>query len=189
MKSFLVGDRIILRKLKPSDCKDIYQNVKDREIAMWTLNIPHPYPKNGAPKFIRNENYKIKERTGYTLGIVFKKENKVVGLISLLNINHKNKNAELGYWIGKKYWGLGLMNEAVKLILNFTFKKIKLHRIYANLFEENIASMKVLRKAGFKLEGRERESRFRHGKWHNVLNYGILRFELLRKNKKPGILR
>lgn len=79
--------------------------------------------------------------------------------------------------MGKSYWGKGLTTEAVKLMLKFAFEKLKLHRIYANLFEKNIASRRVLEKCGFKLEGVARECRYRYGKWHNELKLGILKQE------------
>ncbi len=87
----------------------------------------------------------------------------------------KNKKAELGYWLGKKHWGKGYVTQAVKLILNFGFNKLKLHKIYARLLAENIGSRKVLEKAGFKFEGTFKEHEYRHKRWHDVLNYGILR--------------
>ena len=64
--------------------------------------------------------------------------------------------------------------EAVKLILSFGFKELKLHKIYAHLFEQNIGSKKLLEKSGFKLEGKLKETRYRNKKWHNELRYGIL---------------
>ena len=69
------------------------------------------------------------------------------------------------------------MTEAVKLVLKFAFEKLKLHRIYANLFEENVASRRVLEKAGFKLEGIMRECRYKYNRWHNELKFGILKKE------------
>ena len=174
MKLYLVGKKIIIRKLKLSDANGIYYNVKDKTIVKWTLNIPHPYPKNGARKFIRHEIYKIKKKKGYAFGITLRNADRVIGVISLFKIDQSNKNAELGYWLGKKYWGQGIMTEAIKLILIFGFKHLKLHRIYANLFEENLPSKRILEKVGFKLEAKLREERFRYGKWHNVLRYGII---------------
>jgi len=76
------------------------------------------------------------------------------------------------------------MTEDVKLILKFVFEKLKLHRIYANLFEENIASKRVLQKVGFELEGITRECRYRYNKWHNELKFGILKQEYKRLSKK-----
>lgn len=174
MKLKIDGKRIFIRKLKISDAKDLYENIKDKEVVKWTVNIPRPYPKDGAVKFIRKTHYKTKKKKGYTFGIILKEQNKLIGAVDLININWKNKNAELGYWLGKKYWNKGLMTEAVKLILKFAFEQLKLHKVYANLFEKNIGSKNVLEKSGFKLEGKFKEARFKHNKWQNELKYGIL---------------
>jgi len=141
------------------------------------LNIPWPYKRKDAIKFIRKTHYKIRKNSEYAFGIVLKEIDKVIGVIDIFNIDWKDKNAELGYWLGKKYWGKGLMTEAVKLMLKFAFEKLKLHRVYAGVFEENIASRRVLEKTGFKLEGIKRECRYRYNKWHNELIFGILKQE------------
>ncbi len=176
-KFVIEGERIILRKLKLSDVQDICENLQNKEMVKWTLNIPWPYKKQDAIKWIRKSQYRLKNKEEYTFGIILKTTTKLIGSISLMHVDYKNKNAEIGYWLGKKYWGQGFMTESVKLILKFAFGKLKLHRVYANLFEENIASKKVLKKCGFRLEGRIRECRFRYGKWHNELKYGMLRSE------------
>lgn len=175
------GSRIILRKLKLSDANDIYENLQDKEMVKWTLNIPWPYRKKDAIRFIRRAQYRMRRKTGYAFGIVLKETNRVIGIVDLFRIDWKNKNAEIGYWLGKKYWGRGLTTEAVKLALKFAFENLKLHRIYARLFEENIGSRRVLEKSGFKLEGVLRENRYRYGRWHNELNFGILKKEYLKQ--------
>jgi len=179
------GERIKLRKLKLSDASDIYKNLQDREMVKWTLNIPWPYKRKDAIKFIRKTYYRIRKNSGYAFGIVLKEIDKVIGVIDIFNIDWKNKNAELGYWLGKKYWGKGLTTEAVKLMLKFAFEKLKLHRVYAGVFEENIASRRVLEKTGFKLEGIKRECRYRYNKWHNELIFGILKQEYESQSNTP----
>jgi len=171
------GKRVSTRPLKSSDALDIYENVKDKEIVTWTVSIPHPYPKDGALKFIRKARYNIKKKRSYAFGIVLKEAGMVIGVVEMMAFDWKNKNAEIGYWLGRKYWGEGLMTEAIMLILKFGFGNLGLHRIYAKLFEDNTGSVRILEKSGFKLEGRMREERYRYGKWHDVLRYGILESE------------
>ncbi len=62
--------------------------------------------------------------------------------------------AEIGYWLGEKYWGQGITTQAVKLVTKYGFEKLGLRRIYAFVFIWNKASAKVLEKSGFKYEGR-----------------------------------
>ena len=165
--------RVRLRTLNISDAKAIYEYLKDGEVSKWTL-IPQPYKRIDALKFVLKSQYKRMLKKEYVFGIILKETNHLVGVISLLNINWSNKNAELGYWLGKEYWGRGLTTEAIDLILNFAFKELNLHRIYAYVFEENIASRRVLEKNSFKLEGMRRGVKYLRNKWRNDLMFGIL---------------
>ena len=172
------GKRVSIRPLRFSDAPCLYENVKDKEIVTWTVSIPHPYPKDGALKFVRKVRYNIKKKKAYAFGIVLKETGTVIGVVELMALDWRDKNAEIGYWLGRKYWAGDLMTEAVRLILKFGFGNLELHRIYAKLFEENTGSARVLEKCGFKLEGRMREERYRYGKWHDALRYGILDSDL-----------
>jgi len=171
----LKGQKINLRKLTKSDALSIYQNVKDKEISRFT-NIPHPYTLKNAKSFIRRTHLGFRKKTAYELGIELE-SGQVVGGMSLLKVDHKNKNAEVGYWLGKKYWGQGIASESLKLILDFGFKKLKLVRIYARVMHPNTASAKLLEKAGFKYEGRMKQNFLKNGKWMDVLIYAILKEE------------
>ncbi len=175
LEILLKGETINVRKMRLSDAQNLYDNVKHKEVVKYTQAIPHPYPKDGAQKFIRSSFSNIKKNKAYELAIVLKESDKLIGIVSLLSVDMKNNNAELGYWLGKKHWGKGYVTQAVKLILDFGFNQLKLHRIYAKLFDKNIGSKKVLEKTGFKLEGTFKEHQYRHKKWQDVLRYGLLK--------------
>ena len=93
----------------------------------------------------------------------------VVGGIGLNNIE-KHK-AEIGYWLGKEYWDKGIMTEVVKLVTNFGFKRLKLRRIYAYIFIRNKASIRILKKNGYKCEGLLKKHHLKKGKFIDVLLY------------------
>jgi RimJ/RimL family protein N-acetyltransferase len=173
MKLEFEGEKIRIRKLKLSDAENIYRNIRDKEIVKFT-NIPHPYYGKDAEIFIRKSWRGIKNKEYYSFGTALKTDNKIIGGVALRGINWEFKNAEIGYWLGKKFWGKGLGREAIKLIVKFGFEQLKLHRIYGIIFKENIASQKVLEKCGFKLEGELKEEFYRNEKWHNGLIYGLL---------------
>lgn len=181
------GKRVSIRPLRLSDAAHLYENVKDKEIVTWTVSIPHPYPRDGAVKFIRKAQYNIRNNRSYAFGIVLNETGTVIGVVSLMAFDWENKNAEIGYWLAKKHWGEGLMTEAVRLVLKFGFRNLKLHRVYARLFEANIGSARILEKCGFKLEGRMREERYRSGTWHDTLRYGILKSEFRTILPKPPL--
>src|SRR3989344_7000798 len=173
MELKIKGKQINLRKLKKSDASSIYQNAKDFGIAKYTT-LPHPYTLKNAEDFIKKTHQKIRKKKAFELGIELKETNEIIGMMSLMNIDYDNKNAEIGYWLGKKYWGRKIMKEAIKLILNFGFKKLKLVRIYARVMHPNISSVKLLEKSGFQYEGRMRRTTLRKGKWMDDLRYSIL---------------
>ena len=81
----------------------------------------------------------------------------LAGGIGFDNIKKEHK-AEIGYWLGKEFWGQGIMTEAVMAATKFGIKKLKLKRIYAGVYSYNPASMKVLEKAGYKPEGIEKKA-------------------------------
>jgi len=76
-----------------------------------------------------------------------------VGCCSLIPQNDVYRiNAEIGYWIGEPYWGRGYATDAVRQCFKFAFEELNLLRVYANIYEYNIGSMKVLEKVGFEKE-------------------------------------
>ncbi|MGB9598671.1 MAG: GNAT family N-acetyltransferase [Minisyncoccales bacterium] len=169
--------------MKFSDARDIYFNIQDKEIAKNTLRIPWPYRLKDAKDFIKKSQNSLKKRKDFVFGIELRDKKRVIGVISLENIDFEHKHGELGYWLGKKYRGKGIMTEAGKLVLNFAFEKLKLHRVDAGVFSDNIASQKVLKKLGFKKEGIRRHWRFKFGRWKDDVMYSILENEFYKKGR------
>ena len=97
-----------------------------------------------------------------------------MGAISLMSIEQGHQ-AEIGYWIGKPFWGQGVCSEAAQLIVQFAFSRLNLARLYARHFSRNPASGRVLVKAGFVNEGTRRGHVKKWGKLEDIENYGLLR--------------
>jgi len=76
--------------------------------------------------------------------------------------------------LNRNYWGKGIATEVAKALVSFGFNTLKLHRIFALVFPDNIASSNVLVKTGMTLEGRLRDEDVKHGVFHDSLVYGIL---------------
>ncbi len=182
MLTQLRGQQIILRQLKTTDALSIKKNVTKKIIHYTSLQ--HPYTVSNALDFIKQANQKIIQKTALELGIELKKTGQIIGVIGLIKIDLKHKNGELGYWLGENYWGQGIGQEAVRLILNYAFNKLKLHRIYAKVIPSNLASIKLLRKSGFKYEGRLRQALFRRRRWHDLLLFSILNKEFSQIQRK-----
>ena len=176
----LENERIRLRRLRISDVDDIVENINHKDIAKWTLNIPHPYLKQDAINFILFQRRRFRAGTFFVYGIELKSTRKVIGLIGLSQTDRKNKKSMLGYWVGKKYWNNGIATEAVRIILNFGFQELKLNRISAKTFCDAKSSQRVLEKNGFKLEGVLRKSLFKRNRYHDENVYGLLKSEFKR---------
>ncbi len=177
MKSTYIGKQIKIRTHRFSDINDIYNNIKDKEIYKYTRRIPHPYKKKHAVDFVKSTFEHRKNKTAYQFAIADKVTDKVIGGIGLMNFDWDNKNAELGYWLGKKYRGNGYITEAVNLILRFGFTELKLNRVWAAAFETNMPSIKVLQKNNFQYEGLMRETVLKFGKWQSSVLYSMLKSE------------
>lgn len=161
--------KFILRPYRRGDEKSLQKNINDKYIYKYTLRIPHPYKLKDAKYWIGRciKLSKKKNRTSENFAIIINDE--VVGGIGLDNIdNHKG---EIGYWLARKLWNHGVITEAIKVITNFGFRKLKLRRIYAHVVSNNKSSIKVLQKNRYKLEGIMRKHHFRDNKFMNIMIY------------------
>ena len=102
-------------------------------------------------------------------------ENEFVGCCSLITQNDVYRiNAEIGYWIGEQYWRNGYATEAVKQLVAIAFNQLGINRVYANIFEYNVASMRVLEKIGFEKEAIVKLSVIKEGRIFNEYIYSIM---------------
>ena len=162
--------RLILRKLKIEDAKNIYDNISDYDIIKWLEKVPWPYTINDAKNWINLtiKEYKKKEIEIFKLGI--EKDNEIIGAIGVHDIK-KGHKCEIGYWISKKYQKQGLMSEALTYFLRYIIKEFKLVRIQSRFFENNMASQKTLEKQGFVKEGFMINDAKPRGKLVNIFIY------------------
>lgn len=110
--------------------------------------------------------------TAIALFIVEKASGKLVGGITLGNIRHGVcQSAHIGYWMGERYAGRGLMTDALNVLVRFGFDTLKLHRIEAACIPDNARSIRVLEKAGFQREGLLRSYLRINGSWQDHYLY------------------
>ena len=176
------GEKINLRELKDSDAESIRFHAKDIEVAK-EVPLPYPYTLKHAKDFIKLTKKHWITKEEHQFGIEDPETKKIIGMVGLFNFDKKVKKAETGYWLGKKYWRQGITKEALLLICNYGFKKLKLRKIYADVRPNNKPSQKLLEKCKFKLEGRLRKELKEGRKWVDNLVYGILKEEYTKHYK------
>jgi RimJ/RimL family protein N-acetyltransferase len=83
--------------------------------------------------------------------------------------------AEIGYWLGESFWGRGIMSEAVVALTEWAFTELGLIRLHAPVYARNPASARVLSKAGYEFEGRQRARYFKDGEFIDGLMFAKIR--------------
>jgi RimJ/RimL family protein N-acetyltransferase len=110
---------------------------------------------------------------GAVFAVVEREGGALVGSIGL-TIESDDARAELGYWLGKPYWGRGYATEAAEALLRYAFEELGLNRVFAMYFSRNPASGRVMQKLGMTYEGRLRAHDRKWGVFEDVEVYGIL---------------
>ena len=180
----LITKRLIIRGIRKKDKKDLIKNINDLEVSKNLLVVPYPYKNRDAEWWINKceKEAKEKPRKNYNLIIELKSENILIGGVGLVKVDRFQGTTEVGYWLGKNYWRKGFMSEALKAVLSFAFKKLKLRRINLYAFKKNKASNTLAKKNGFKFEGTKRKSvrSKANGKIHDEKIYGLLKEDWLK---------
>jgi RimJ/RimL family protein N-acetyltransferase len=157
----------VIRDWLASDATSLARHANDRQV--W-INLrdkfPHPYNDHNARQFLdyicqhRERNVWAIEVDGEAAG--------GIGFEPLTDI--ERVSAEIGYWLGRQYWGRGIMTDALRSITTDAFERLDLSRIFALPFADNHGSIRVLEKVGYVVEGRLR---------HSAIKDGVLRDQVL----------
>lgn len=144
----LETNRLFLRPWKTEDVERLYELAKD----------PHVGPPCGwKPHESESESKEILRDiliNGFTYAICLKENEQIIGNIALMpyaesRYAEEKNHAEIGFWMGYSYWGMGYMTEACMCLLDYGFKVLRLEKIWAGHNLDNIASMRVQEKCGF----------------------------------------
>ncbi|MFP7231902.1 GNAT family protein [Bacillus subtilis] len=171
----LKGNTIYLRLL---EVKDAEQNLRlqsenrDFFVQFSMIRADDYYTIEGQRKRIRVYQQRLEKDEEYHFGIFTASDDTLIGTVSLFQvIRGALQTAFIGYFLDKAHNGKGLMTEAVRLVVDYAFHELKLHRIEAGVMPRNLGSMRVLEKARFHKEGIARKNVKIKGVWedHQVL--------------------
>ncbi|MEJ7152905.1 GNAT family protein [Staphylococcus ureilyticus] len=173
------SSRIKLRKMTKEDTELYNKWRNDIEVMHSTNPSLDVYPLESTKEFV--EHVILESSTNKSYIMVEKEEEIPIGIISLINIDYKNRNAECIIDIGeKKHWGKGYGSESLELLLDYVFYEMNLHRISLKVFSFNDRAISLYTKIGFQEEGNSRQSLFRNGQWYDIIHMGILKNEYLK---------
>lgn len=149
----LQTERLILRPFLEEDAEAMFDNwASDPEVTKF-LSWPTYKSIDDAHAILNQwlESYDNPEF--YQWAIVLKELGQPIGSISVVNLDNRVDLAEIGYCIGKTWWGQGIMPEALKAVMQYLFEVVGMQRLEAGHDPENSASGAVIRKCGFRYEG------------------------------------
>lgn len=168
----LETERLVLRAFTLSDASRVQLLAGDELIAATTALIPHPYPDGEAERWISTHPIAFKEGLSVAFAVAQRRDNLLIGAMGL-ELHPKHQRAEVGYWIGREYWGSGYATEALKAVLAYAFSR-GVHRVWAEHFSHNPASGRVMQKAGMRHEGTLRHHMVKGDQPVDCEVYGIL---------------
>src|SRR3989344_3952420 len=115
----LKSEKITLRPYSTKDAQDLYENFNDIKVTQFMTGVKYPFTLNRAKKWIKRCQKTARKKTIKEIIFVIEKNKKFTGSISIKEIE-KHK-AEIGYWVGRRYWNQGITTEAIKMIVDFSF--------------------------------------------------------------------
>ncbi len=163
-----------VRSWEHTDIDSLAFHANNRKI--W-LNLrdafPHPYSNDDARAYISSVRSADPETT-----FAIEVDGEACGSIGLrLNEDVERCSAEIGCWLGEKYWGRGISTEVLKAITDYAMDEFNLNRVYALPYEWNAASCRMLEKVGYEMEGRLRKSAVKDGRIVDQLLYAFVKPE------------
>jgi 8-oxo-dGTP diphosphatase len=147
-------ERLTLRPLRPEDAAELHRLVNDWEVAKNLARVPFPYPRELADEWIASTHAQMAEGRAFHLAIVGEEEGRemLVGCAGL-TLDRKARTAELGYWVGRRFWGHGVAPEAAGRLARWGLANLDIDRLHASALLDNTRSAAVLRRIGFRDAG------------------------------------
>ena len=177
----LESNRLVLRDFINNDAHDLFDLYKLRETSEFESWNPHEDIEDSvALTRVWIKSLKEKPRMEFTLALLH--EEQFVGLCGIdLGFGTETDDQRvgfLGYRLHPKYWNQGFATEASRRMIQFAFGDLRLHRIHSGCSVENAASIRILEKIGFRLEGTSRKSFPIEDRWTDYNLYGMLDCEI-----------
>ncbi len=161
LRPWRFGDEPSLEK--HANNRNVWINVRD--------HFPHPYTRGDAMRWVQRASTDLSE-TVFAIIV----NGSAVGSIGLVAKDDVfRKSMEIGYWLGEEFWRRGIITEAIGAISDYAFERFDIVRLYADVFEWNTASVRVLEKNGYVFEARLKKAVFKDGLIADALLYSKLK--------------
>ncbi len=169
----LTTERLLLREITEKDVHEIFR-LRSNENVMRYIDRPRPQTTDDALIYINTIINAFKNNEGITWAISFQQSDQLIGTIGFWRIDKENYRAEIGYMLDDAFHRQGIMQEAMKVALDYAFDVMLLHSVEANVNPLNAASAKILEKNNFVREAHFRENYYYNGKFLDSFVFSLL---------------
>ncbi len=172
----VVNEQIHLSELVPADRAACVRYLNDRDIYDQTLRIPYPYTEADFDRWLGIAEETTRQQGRPAHWAIRQQDGSVIGGLGFQNLAiGKSHQAQIGYWLGKPFWGRGIMTTVVRRVCAYAQEEFGLVRITAHVFIGNPASARVLEKCGFVQEGILRKECLKEGRYLDVKLFALVK--------------
>lgn len=181
----LESDRLVLRWIEESDAPDLFQIYGDPEtMRYWT--VPAFTGPEQALALVREIHQLFRDRILFQWGVARREDGVLVGTCTLHETVWRHRRAEVGFILGRAFWGKGFMTETLGVLLGFAFENLELHRLEADVDPRNGRSLRVLERVGFQREGLLRQRYVVNGEIQDAVLLGLLADEWRHRRERTS---
>ena len=159
---------ITLRDYEKSDTARLVLLANNKKVSKYLVDtFPYPYTQQDAEWWIETGS-----KANGAITKVIQTNGEFVGSVGIRpQLGWKKHGAEIGYWLGEDYWGQGIAAEAVRIMTDHATSRLNYKKVFAPVFHPNKASMRVLEKCGYELEGILKYEVFKDGQYFDLYHY------------------
>jgi len=179
MFEFVIDNEVVLKLLDTRDADQLFELMDSSRsyLKEWLPWVDGTKSAEDAKSFIEMTRKQFASNDGFQAGIWYR--GNIAGVIGFHEINWSNKSTSIGYWLGERYQGNGVMTKACKAFLDYVFKELKLNRVEVRCAEGNSRSRAIPERLSFIKEGIVRETEWLYDHYVDHVVYGILAREWL----------
>ncbi len=160
-----------------ADAEAVHRLVNDWGIVRMLPRLPFPYPRELADEWIASTAEQRRAGSAYHCAIMLAGTETLVGCLGV-RLDAEPRAADVGYWIGRKFWRQGFATEAVARVSRWALAQLDVDRVVAKVATDNSGSVAVLRRVGFKEAGTGRERFEARGREHAMLRFALSHHDL-----------
>jgi ribosomal-protein-alanine N-acetyltransferase len=170
----IVTARLEIRDFVPEDRPALHEYASDPRVTQYLWW--GPFSETDTLQFLERtgRDGKARPRENFELAVVDRARGRVIGGCEFLSRRSIYQEYEIGYFFRPDAWGRGIATETVRALLEFGFRSIRAHRVYALVDPENTASRQLLARIGFRLEGHLRKDALIRGEWRDSLVFALI---------------